>query len=66
MELGPNADLNDILNELKMVNVGSKTRSLGQILEATYSVQSSGCRQATLCHGPLSVMRPSVRALTFS
>ena len=27
---------------------------------------STGCRPASLCHGPLSVVRPSVCALTFS
>ena len=27
---------------------------------------STGRRPASLCHGPLSVVRPSVRALTFS
>ena len=27
---------------------------------------STGCRPARLCHGPLSVMRLSIRALTFS
>ena len=29
-------------------------------------VSSTGCRPASLCHGPLSVVRPSVHALTFS
>ena len=30
------------------------------------SFSSTGCRPASLCHGPLSVVRPSVRVLTFS
>ena len=37
-----------------------------KILKMNIIFSSTGRRPASLCHGPLSVVRPSVRALTFS